>query len=82
MSGAVTAADLKGCELTMVAHMRLSGAHQYTYRCVEHPRMNVTKTSKRGELVKMRYWVDLEECADLDAVAAALNVPPAESETS
>lgn len=84
----ITIEDLKKSRTRGVFFLDGDDHYHNQFECVEYPRLTVVNSGPRGVLPRRRkpgtptkhtrrYFVDGIECADLDAVVAALNAEPA-----
>ena len=74
----ITLADLEKSTFLEGAHYNMGRkGYAYRYDCVEYPRFRFINRTYRNKRRTVREWyVDGSRVADLDAVVAALNVPP------
>lgn len=76
----ITVETLRVCRLRNVGHYKGSGYFGDLYQCIEHPRLKRAVTYyKKIRTSEVRFLVDGKPVDNLEAAAAALNVPPAPS---
>lgn len=73
----ITLETLRTCKLRNVGHFRGSGFFGDMHQCIEHPRLKLCTTyHKKSRHAELRWLIDGQPVDNLQAAAAALNVPP------
>ena len=66
---------LTNSKMRLAIALDLDGGYENTYQSQTYPRLSVLKSGRRGEHTT-EYFVDGEQCADLEAVVVKLNSEP------